>query len=401
MSEVYALRSQAADRVAAAEMELRQGAGKLNQWLCDSALPLWAAAGFDTSTGGFVENIGNNGAADPVLRRLLVHARQIYAFGHAQALGWQGPWRSHIGAAANYLSSEFLRSDGAYRARISAFGVILDDHAWMYDQAFVLLALFTLHAADSDPVAAESGALRLVTQHLPRESLLAGGYREPGADHTHQSNPQMHLFEAALAWETRSTSPVWSQLADDLASLALGRLFNPKTAAIHEFYSEGWELLGGPEGRLISPGHQFEWAWLLERWGRSRQRVEACRVAEQLFDTGLKGIDSRRGAVVTHQLDDFSDHSGHARLWAQTEWLKAALIMAARRNERRAAYLEQAVDALAAMMSYFSVPTCGAWHDKIGPDGAFLDEPAPASSLYHIVCATLELLTEVGRFDPS
>jgi len=29
----------------------------------------------------------------------------------------------------------------------------------------------------------------------------------------------------------------------------------------------------------------------------------------------------------------------------------------------------------------------GLWHDKHMPSGGFLDEPAPASSLYHIVAA--------------
>jgi mannose/cellobiose epimerase-like protein (N-acyl-D-glucosamine 2-epimerase family) len=29
----------------------------------------------------------------------------------------------------------------------------------------------------------------------------------------------------------------------------------------------------------------------------------------------------------------------------------------------------------------------GLWHDKHMPSGDFLDEPAPASSLYHIVAA--------------
>ncbi len=401
MSEVYALRQLAVDPVAAAEAQLRRGAGKLNQWLCDSALPLWATIGFNQSTGGFADSIGNDGASEPVIRRLLVQARQIYVFGHAQALGWNGPWRARIDASANCLSRQFLRSEGGYRARISVDGAILDDNVSIYDQAFVLLALVTLHAVSADSAATEAIALRLVSQHLASERLPAGGYREAGARHAFQSNPQMHLLEAAMAWEARSSVPEWSKLADELAVLALGRLFNPKTAAIHEYYSETWGPAVGSDGRVISPGHQFEWAWLLERWGRSRQRVDACHVAERLFETGLKGIDPHRGVVVTTQLDDFSDHSDHARLWAQTEWLKAALIFAARGNERRAAYLEQAADALAAMMSYFAVPTSGSWRDKLISGGVFVEEPAPASSLYHIVCSALELDAEVGRFTPN
>ena len=41
---------------------------------------------------------------------------------------------------------------------------------------------------------------------------------------------------------------------------------------------------------------------------------------------------------------------------------------------------------------YLEVPANGAWRDKLGEDGRFVDEPAPASSFYHLMLATLELL---------
>jgi mannose-6-phosphate isomerase len=33
----------------------------------------------------------------------------------------------------------------------------------------------------------------------------------------------------------------------------------------------------------------------------------------------------------------------------------------------------------------------GLWRDKQKADGSFVDEPAPASSFYHILCAIYEL----------
>jgi mannose/cellobiose epimerase-like protein (N-acyl-D-glucosamine 2-epimerase family) len=35
----------------------------------------------------------------------------------------------------------------------------------------------------------------------------------------------------------------------------------------------------------------------------------------------------------------------------------------------------------------------GLWHDKMRADGTLVDEPSPASSLYHIVCAINVLRT--------
>jgi mannose/cellobiose epimerase-like protein (N-acyl-D-glucosamine 2-epimerase family) len=42
------------------------------------------------------------------------------------------------------------------------------------------------------------------------------------------------------------------------------------------------------------------------------------------------------------------------------------------------------------------VETPGAWRDKYRPDGTFVDEAAPASSLYHIVAAISELVRAAG-----
>ncbi|PTT76204.1 mannose-6-phosphate isomerase, partial [Pseudomonas sp. HMWF010] len=44
-----------------------------------------------------------------------------------------------------------------------------------------------------------------------------------------------------------------------------------------------------------------------------------------------------------------------------------------------------------ALLAYLDTPTPGLWRDKLTPEGAFIEEPAPASSLYHIVAAIQEL----------
>jgi mannose-6-phosphate isomerase len=90
-------------------------------------------------------------------------------------------------------------------------------------------------------------------------------------------------------------------------------------------------------------------------------------------------------------LDDFSVHDPVARLWPQTEWLKAALAMSATRpSDPNLA--GQVSKAGAALRLYLDTPVPGLWWDRLEPSGRFVDEPAPASSLYHIACAIAELL---------
>src|SRR3546814_21110627 len=51
-------------------------------------LPFWADVGVDGADGGFVERLTLPGApADDDYKRIVVQARQIYAFSHAHVLG--------------------------------------------------------------------------------------------------------------------------------------------------------------------------------------------------------------------------------------------------------------------------------------------------------------------------
>ena len=55
----------------------------------------------------------------------------------------------------------------------------------------------------------------------------------------------------------------------NLRMLALTRFIDPETGVLREFFDADWRAPGGEDG-LVEPGHQFEWAWLLQRWGRLR-----------------------------------------------------------------------------------------------------------------------------------
>ena len=73
-------------------------------WLFEAAFPLWSTAGFDAKTGQFVEQLDpSGGPLIDVPRRALVQARQLYVFSLAARLGWDGPWRAVMTAAAEVL----------------------------------------------------------------------------------------------------------------------------------------------------------------------------------------------------------------------------------------------------------------------------------------------------------
>ncbi len=364
------------------------------RWLFDDALPLWASKGADPATGAFEEAIGWDGEPVHAPLRARVQARQIYVFATAGALGWPGPWRERLEGGLAFIA-RYRRPDGLYRTKVSRDGSPFDDTPVLYDQAFFLFAAATAARAIPDRAAElEAGALAhldVVESHFHHP---AGGFREADGERPFQSNPHMHLLEAMLAWEALTGRRRWAEAADRIAGLCLTRFIDARSGALREFFDAAWSPAPGDPGRIVEPGHQFEWAWLLERWGDARSHVGARRAARRLFEIGVAhGVDERRG-VAFNALDDcFTPLDSVARLWPQTERIKAALSLA---EEDRDA---QVAAACAGLQRYTEVTPQGLWRDRLKPDDTFVDEPAPASSFYHIVCALNELFAAAGAPD--
>ena len=373
---------------------IEQQHSQLCSWLCDAAYPLWSTKGVDPS-GGFHERLAQNGAPLVEPRRSRVNPRQAYCFAVAPSLGWRGDSAALITHGLEYFLAHYQRPDGLFRTLVAADGSPLDDRALLYDQAFGLLA-FNVTAAIGNARADRERQSRelhsLVIQHMKR----AGQGFESGvpAGLPLQSNPHMHLFEAALAGcEVCSESSLWKSLADELAELALAKFIDPQSGALREFFDTDWNPAPGVQGRIVEPGHQFEWAWLLLRWGGAKH-TRARAAALKLIEIGeTHGV--RNGLATNSLLDDFSAHDAGARLWPQTERLKAAALAARCTGDAR--YLSMAVAAADGLLRYLDCPTPGLWYDRIDANGNLVDEPAPASSFYHLVAAVAEI-SALARF---
>ena len=370
-----------------AVVSLEPLAADWKRWLFDDALPLWATAGVDAATGGFEEAIGWDGRPVSAPRRARVQARQVYVFSIAGTLGWTGPWRERLQGGLAFIEAHYRRPDALYRSKVNPDGSPLDDTPALYDQAFFLFAAAA--AARTDPerkVELETGALAQLDAVERHFGHSAGGFWEADADRPFQSNPHMHLFEAMLAWEELTGRARWREGADRIAELCLRRFIDAQTGALREFFDAQWSPAPGAAGRIVEPGHQFEWAWLLKRWGDKRGHAGAKTAAQRLFEIGVShGVDPGRGVAFNALDEGFAPLDPVARLWPQTERIKAALSLA---GEDRT---EQVAAACAGLQQYVEVTPAGLWRDRMRPDGGFVEEPAPASSFYHIICALNEL----------
>ncbi|WP_417684197.1 AGE family epimerase/isomerase [Roseibium sp.] len=367
-------------------------------------MPVWFEKGIDRIHGGFQE------ALDPKTGEGLDHAkrgrlcpRQVYSFLAAGALGWDGPWRGVATDGLAWFLRHYRKEDGTFAALASADGTILDSSFDLYNQAFALFAFSQVASALPERHGEMTGEARQLLAVL-RENYGHDerGFRTDNPDRLPLcSNPHMHLFEACLAWESVDQEGPWQALADEIAELAMDRFIDPVTGGIREFFDLDWSPMPGDPGRVMEPGHQFEWAWLLVRWGRTRDSERALAMARRLYEIGERyGLNDDRTAAIMALNDDFSRRDPVARLWGQTEWLKAALILAQiSEGEEQTAYLRDLNRAGDALLIYLDAAPAGLWRDRLLPDGSFAVDPVPASSLYHIICAIAEFDAAVSRLD--
>lgn len=360
---------------------------ELTSWLVNAAYPIWSTRGIDPVRGGFQERLTLSGEPTDDARRARVQPRQIYAFSRAPSFGWTGDAAGAVTQGLSFFLTRYRRADGLFRTLVTPDGTPADDRALLYDQAFALLAFATASPllGSSFNLAGEAERLRqALYEHLKR----AGPGFESGLPHGPPllSNPHMHLLEAALAWVEVSGGSEWSALADELGELATTHLIDPATGMLHESFDNSWKPSADAAGRLIEPGHQFEWAWLLMRWGQRRAHVReaACRLMEVAEAHGVHG-----GVAIYEITNDTAVHDGSARLWAQTERLRSAALAARLYGDSK--YWKRTAEAAAGLLRYFATDVPGLWYDRLTPAGEFKRETVTAGNLYHIVGALHEL----------
>ncbi|MEW6438250.1 MAG: AGE family epimerase/isomerase [Pseudomonadota bacterium] len=155
-----------------------------------------------------------------------------------------------------------------------------------------------------------------------------------------------------------------------------------------------WRPLAGGQSNSIEPRHQFEWAWLLLTWVGRRERPDVAHQAVQLIEIAeTYDIDQKRGAAVNALGDDFSVRDAFAKLWPQTERIKAwcAAFSHAQNIAEKDSALERLTAALASLRRFLDRSPKGLWWETMQPTDEFLPEAAKASSFYHIMGAILAL----------
>lgn len=363
---------------------------RMRDWVFHEALPFWSTTGVDGDRG-FVEALDLHGRPKSVgFKRVRVHARQIYVFSHAYALGFD-PGLEAANNGLEFLLTNGWRDKGGWVVSMGEAGGIVNPELDLYDQAFVLLAFawWTKASGHDDLLPWIEQTLQAIDAQFGRPDGEGWKSRVPD-DRRVLQNPHMHLFEALLAvYAVYPTAGVALRLTQ-LALLFEKHLFDPETGTIAEYYDADWNRVRESAGYIVEPGHLFEWYWLL-RHAEWIVGINVREVAERLFAFAQQhGIDERTGLIHDELMSDGSVRSDRHRSWAQTERLKALLARAEFEGILDKDCVETVLRVL--LEQYLAPAPSGCWIDHLDADGRPCVSAIPASTLYHLFLATAELM---------
>jgi N-acylglucosamine 2-epimerase/mannose-6-phosphate isomerase len=358
-------------------------------WLFETALPFWAERATDHRHGGTVEELAlSGGPSDPGFKRVRVPARQVYVWSHAALMGWE-PARELAEAHGEvFIRTCWQGLDRGWARRLRSDNRILDGRPDLYDTAFAVFALSWLYRVTgrADVLALTLDTLDFIDRHM-RHPGGEGFLHALPPEGPRLQNPHMHLLEACLAGHAASGHARFERIAQEIVGLFRTRFFDRSTGTLGEYFNADWTRVTDDRGRLVEPGHQMEWAWILAEAGR-RFGIDVAGEMRALVEFAEHhGVDPA-GAVRNAVRDDGVVLDGGSRTWPNTERIKAAVALYEVFGDDPRPVLHQSV---ALLLDRYLLPD-GGWIDAFDAEGRPIATAMPVSTFYHVFLALAEAL---------
>ncbi|MFZ2029816.1 MAG: AGE family epimerase/isomerase [Vitreimonas sp.] len=365
---------------------------RVRHWMFEEALPFWAEHGIDREFGGFLEELTFDGQPTSVdFKRVRVTCRQLYAFSHAAILGWtEGTALSD--RAYEYLLAKARTPDGGFVRLLTRQGEVKDPTPDLYDIAFALFGLSWRYRLTKD-----ADALRVAHETLDyvQDKMRApnGGFL-PWLPPTgpRLQNPHMHLIEASLSLFDSTGEARFLDQAREVAGLFKDKFFDRHT--LGERFGDDWRRISGEEGRVLEPGHHFEWAWILAQFQRVTGE-DMTKPMRALIAFGERGVDPNSHAAIDAIRDDGAPIELTSRSWPNTERIKAHLALFELTGADPSVPVNETLGLL--FSRYLAVEPRGLWMDQFDGEGRPIAKAVPASILYHLFLC----FSEVLRLEPK
>lgn len=356
--------------------------------------------GWDDSLGQSRERLqANLTPAPPGDRRGMVVGRQLFFFSHAYRLTADPVYQNCAQRLFEDLVNNFWdENNGGWYFSLTIDNGVSDTTKDLYGHAFIMFGL-AHYLAIFNNAKALPWISRTKDVVLDRFAL-PGGWFAPATTRdwtplgrTLEQNPHMHLLEAYLSIYKTTKDDAFLKCATQIMSIYTEMLRTSDRSKVLEHLDERGQA-SGEKGKLIQPGHLYEWYWLVNEYadiaGLTAFKSTSIPIMEwadhQCLDADAGGIFDlvdTSANIISHR----------KRIWPMTERIKALTTLV------RDAPTERSREALIGAITFFLENYCGAdgsWHEflnrNLEPDSDYM----PFSTPYHVAMAALEVERLLG-----
>lgn len=367
-------------------------AERIRGWMFDTALPFWAERGIDRVHGGYVERLTLDGQdLGAAFKRTRVACRQVYVFSHGHELGWNRG-RELASPGIDYLIKRAWQGEEKGFARsLTRAGDVLDSTADLYDHAFVLFAFAWHYRVSADKRSHDwmHRTLDFIETRM-RHTGGRGFWHAMPASGWRQQNPHMHLTEACIAAYQATGEARFKTVALELVQLFGERFLDSTSGALGEYFDDDWGRAPGDKGLVTEPGHQMEWAWILNACQKEFGLDLKATIRKCLAFGERHGVDPASRAVYNEVRADGFPLDRGSRAWPNTERLKGAIAL----HEVDGVNPAPVIAETSALLfdRYFAEAVPGTWIDAFDENGRRSVDNVPASTFYHVFLAFAEVL---------
>lgn len=349
--------------------------------LLEDVIPFWQRHSVDREHGGFFTLLDRRGELYGSDKPIWLQGRQAWMFATLYLQIERRPeWLDLARQGCNFLVRHGYDAGGKLYFLVDRTGRPLRMRRYAYSEVFAAIAFAALAAATGEREWAERA---LATFEFFLAHTREPGRSEPKTDP--RTRPMKGLAPLMCVLSTadeliRTIGPMAAarviqlEAAIDSAAEEILRDFvKPDRGCVLETVGPDGEVIEGPDGRVMNPGHAIECAWFLLHIAHRRGDDHYVKPALAIFDDSIeRGWDSDYGGLYS-----FIDVDGRPPTqlehdmklwWPHNEATIAALMAFRATNEAR--YLGHYSRIYDWSMAHFADPEHGEWFGYLHRDGS-------------------------------
>lgn len=382
------------------------------QSLLERTVPFWEQHGVDRELGGYLFYLDRDGSLYGDDKPVWLIGRTIWLYATLYHQVEQRPeWLKLAQHGRSFLDRHAFAPDGKMYFLLNRAGQPLRMRRYVYSEVFGVLAYAALSQAENNPELLVR-AMDLFTRF--EHYRQTPGLLEP------KTNPEMRpmkglaplmcvLCMAEALIRAGAPREQFEPVLDETISEIFRDFVKPEKQCVLEAVGPQGEVIDGPDGRVMNPGHVIEAGWfILETARRRGDRALVERTLPLIDWPFTRGWDSEYGGLLY-----FVDVDGRPATqlehdmklwWPHCETLYAALLAYQLTGQGRYAAMFEQVHEWT--FAHFPDPDYGEWYGYLRRDGS-LSTPlkgGPWKGPFHVPRAELlcwQILEEIGSSSPE